>query len=88
MKSSNPICPTCGSSLFRVATDYPEGTLGYYAWKHGVLVEYERVKNGDKELAKDPLVNSRMRDAIYDWRKWKEQHSQSSSSADNAQLKK
>lgn len=85
MKSSNPIC-TC--SLFRAPTQYPEGTLGYYAWQYAVLAEYERIKNGDKEPTKNPLVKSRMRDAIYDWEKWKAQHNQPPSSVENPQLKK
>lgn len=63
--------------MFNAPLQYQESDLGFYAEKHDVLYEFERLcdslKEG-KEFELHPLVNSRMRDAIFDWNKWKEQH--------------
>ena len=64
------------NALFGAPRLYRENELGYYAAKHQVLFAYERLKNGEdpKEIGKNPLVDSRLRDAIYEWEKWKREH--------------
>lgn len=52
---------------------YRENELGYYAGQYQVFYAYERVTRGES-FGDNPLVNSRLRDAIYDWKKWKEEH--------------
>ncbi len=64
------------NSLFGAPRWYQENELGYYAAKHQVLSAYERLKNGEdpKEVGKNPLVDSRLRDAIYEWKEWQREH--------------
>ncbi len=64
------------NALFGAPRPYRENELGYYAAKHQVFSAYERLKNGEdpKELAKNALVDSRLRDAIYEWKEWQREH--------------
>ena len=68
--------PINNNALFSNPRRYQENELGFYAAKHQVLSAYERLKNGEdpKEIGKNPLVDSRLREAIYEWREWQREH--------------